>query len=352
MHCEQAQLLLDAYADGELRGWTRWQIARHLAGCEECRTSFAKVQELEEVIKDLRAVTVPKGLSQQVLDRLPFNAPIIDENAVRRVTTRMNWRQRMISRPGVMVAICGSAALAVWLLGLLARPTNAFEQVVDAMTNVHAASWQETDTIDTHGQTLITMDEKYARLEPPAIAWHSTITSMQPSRMGYGSDDNLYVQDEQNERCYNPIKHVYTIYNCWVRGVDRRRLMQSQVYQQMLGISPVWISIAHGPKHMVLPSPPGVLVQLDGRKVIRFDEETKVNDGTGWSRHVDMYWADPVTHLLVRSENDEYYLDSNTVKNRVVKDHFEYNKIPSAGTFDLTPPAGVTVQHIDPPGDR
>jgi predicted anti-sigma-YlaC factor YlaD len=40
---DEAMSLMSAYAEGELSGWRRWRVARHLAECDACRSLFRSV---------------------------------------------------------------------------------------------------------------------------------------------------------------------------------------------------------------------------------------------------------------------------------------------------------------------
>jgi predicted anti-sigma-YlaC factor YlaD len=37
---EETQRLMSEHAEGELRGYTRWRVSRHLARCELCRALY------------------------------------------------------------------------------------------------------------------------------------------------------------------------------------------------------------------------------------------------------------------------------------------------------------------------
>ncbi len=37
---EETQRLMSEHAEGELRGYTRWRVARHLAHCKMCRALY------------------------------------------------------------------------------------------------------------------------------------------------------------------------------------------------------------------------------------------------------------------------------------------------------------------------
>ena len=44
---------MSAHADGELRGWRRWRVARHLAACEGCRAAFVSLLATLETLRGL-----------------------------------------------------------------------------------------------------------------------------------------------------------------------------------------------------------------------------------------------------------------------------------------------------------
>lgn len=50
---DETQRSLSAYADGELGGYKRWRVSRHLARCEVCRSLYrgllATLQSLGEL---------------------------------------------------------------------------------------------------------------------------------------------------------------------------------------------------------------------------------------------------------------------------------------------------------------
>jgi predicted anti-sigma-YlaC factor YlaD len=50
---EETQRLMSARAEHELRGYTRWRVARHLVKCEMCRSLY---QSFLEALRGLRAL--------------------------------------------------------------------------------------------------------------------------------------------------------------------------------------------------------------------------------------------------------------------------------------------------------
>ena len=50
---EETQRLMSAHADGELRGYTRWRVSRHLVKCEICRALYRSFLEALERLRAL-----------------------------------------------------------------------------------------------------------------------------------------------------------------------------------------------------------------------------------------------------------------------------------------------------------
>jgi predicted anti-sigma-YlaC factor YlaD len=50
---EETQRLMSEHAEGELRGYTRWRVARHLVKCDMCRALY---RSFLEALQGLRAL--------------------------------------------------------------------------------------------------------------------------------------------------------------------------------------------------------------------------------------------------------------------------------------------------------
>jgi predicted anti-sigma-YlaC factor YlaD len=50
---EETQRLMSEHAEGELRGYTRWRVSRHLVKCDMCRALY---QSFLEALRGLRAL--------------------------------------------------------------------------------------------------------------------------------------------------------------------------------------------------------------------------------------------------------------------------------------------------------
>jgi anti-sigma factor RsiW len=70
--CAETSASLSAHLDGELRGFQRWRILRHLATCERCQ---AVLRSLRETVENLRALGRSEpdpepALADRVIDRI------------------------------------------------------------------------------------------------------------------------------------------------------------------------------------------------------------------------------------------------------------------------------------------
>lgn len=72
MNCLGVRTEIKAYIDGELRPWTRWFIARHIASCQDCRREMQEMAELTNEVKTTTNVSAPQGLKDKVLGSLTF----------------------------------------------------------------------------------------------------------------------------------------------------------------------------------------------------------------------------------------------------------------------------------------
>ena len=50
---EETQRLMSEHAEGELRGYTRWRVSRHLMKCEMCRALY---RSFLDALRGLRAL--------------------------------------------------------------------------------------------------------------------------------------------------------------------------------------------------------------------------------------------------------------------------------------------------------
>ena len=76
MDCEYTIRQVYFYLDGELTGYRRWQITRHLNRCPPCKDGFDFELELRRVVADKCRDTVPEDLKQRIADTIAlFDRP-------------------------------------------------------------------------------------------------------------------------------------------------------------------------------------------------------------------------------------------------------------------------------------
>lgn len=70
--CEETSASLSDHLEGELRGFRRWRVLRHLATCERCQ---AVLRSLRETVENLRALggnepEADPSFADSVIDRI------------------------------------------------------------------------------------------------------------------------------------------------------------------------------------------------------------------------------------------------------------------------------------------
>jgi predicted anti-sigma-YlaC factor YlaD len=69
---EETQRLMSEHAEGELRGYTRWRVSRHLVKCDMCRALFRSFLEALDALRKLgRDEPPPKPeIAESVIARI------------------------------------------------------------------------------------------------------------------------------------------------------------------------------------------------------------------------------------------------------------------------------------------
>jgi len=69
---EETASLMSAYVDGELRGYRRWRVMRHLARCAVCRAAYESVLATLDGLRALARHEPPARpeLAVQVVERI------------------------------------------------------------------------------------------------------------------------------------------------------------------------------------------------------------------------------------------------------------------------------------------
>jgi anti-sigma factor RsiW len=102
MKHSDVQLLISAFADGELSHTERSIVEQHLSVCEECRDFLAEIKLVHHHIRHEAHVQVSPGFSMHVLDRLR-----------EKEETQVRWSDVETAARWTVVLLSGVAA--VWI---------------------------------------------------------------------------------------------------------------------------------------------------------------------------------------------------------------------------------------------
>ena len=102
LDCEQAELLINEYLDGELDAETKAAVEAHLNRCDSCRQIYSQLRDICEAVSDCRE-EVPAGLHKSIMSAV-------------KAESRAARRRRFASRFGVGIA-------AILCFGLIATVT-------------------------------------------------------------------------------------------------------------------------------------------------------------------------------------------------------------------------------------
>src|SRR5262249_28674240 len=76
MNCDQIEVWISAYQDGELRGRRRRFVEEHLGGCPACRAAADEMAGLAVALRaELRAEEAPATLHERIMRQIPGAEP-------------------------------------------------------------------------------------------------------------------------------------------------------------------------------------------------------------------------------------------------------------------------------------
>jgi anti-sigma factor RsiW len=144
MNCQQARLLIDPYADGELDAAAIPALEQHLLDCPGCALAWRNLQGLKKALKqDEVYFTAPAALRQRIKAELP--AP------TRPVPQRPGWSWNWLT-----AAMSGVAAvcLALLLTVVMTRPSSdqspTYEIVSDHIRSLIPGHLMDVVSTDQH----------------------------------------------------------------------------------------------------------------------------------------------------------------------------------------------------------
>jgi anti-sigma factor RsiW len=115
--CHRMEMLLHGYRDEELRGWHRWRVERHLAGCPACVRELEQIDRIGGWIRETAPARMGPDLWQQIAARLP--APAAPIAAKPRSSWLGAWLAPARWAP---VVAAGAMATFIWILWPGAAP--------------------------------------------------------------------------------------------------------------------------------------------------------------------------------------------------------------------------------------
>lgn len=137
--CERLGPLLDAYHDGELRGPRLWQVRRHVAGCDSCRDTLARIEPLGRWVREVAGPTETPDLWADLERRLPGRS---------RTATLPLWRRL---RPAFAMPALGAAAAAALVAALtLGGPS-------DRAGLLESTAQTVVRSLNTHGRPVMVL---------------------------------------------------------------------------------------------------------------------------------------------------------------------------------------------------
>lgn len=137
MNCNQAQVLLHPYVDGELDVVQSVQVVEHLSQCPACDRSRAQIRRLSKILgqSDLR-LTAPAALKERLQTSLmpSQRPPVISE-----------WQRRFVLS-AVAASLLAAVAFGIGRFGGSGQPS--VELVADEVTTAHLRSLQADHLVD------------------------------------------------------------------------------------------------------------------------------------------------------------------------------------------------------------
>lgn len=123
--CQRFEDRLEAFHDGELAGFARWRVSRHLAGCARCRAEIESLRAIARLVQEEERAEAP---APDLWAGIAARLPAIDAELGRRAQTaaaalparaRRRWTMGVGPLP---IGVGGLAAAAVALLLYLRVP--------------------------------------------------------------------------------------------------------------------------------------------------------------------------------------------------------------------------------------
>lgn len=144
MNCQQAKLLLDPYADGELEAAAILELEQHLQHCSACGVAWRNLQNLKETLKqDELYFTAPEELRRRIQSALP--------SPVKRSPSWQGWNWNWLTAiMSGLAAACLALLLTVTMHRPAAGPAMAQEIVSSHVRSLMANHMLDVVSTDQH----------------------------------------------------------------------------------------------------------------------------------------------------------------------------------------------------------
>ena len=120
--CQRTQDRLEAFHDGELAGFLRWRMARHLTSCPHCRSEVEDFGAIAEIVREEELAAMP---APDLWAAIAAQLPAIDAELERRAAPaaalrpareRKGWAALLGPLPiGVGGLAVAGVAIVLWL---------------------------------------------------------------------------------------------------------------------------------------------------------------------------------------------------------------------------------------------
>jgi len=172
--CDETQILLGPFADGELRSHQMEEVAFHVVGCDSCRAALDDFRSLGVAIRGVTTLPALDGFTRAVMARIDHERPPI------RIRLREFWES--LGRIGAVIQVAGVAAVSTALILMVLEP----RVKNDLNRPVPIAMATQTRPIAMAAQTRV--------IQIPAIS-----TSTAPDASGESDEaDAVAARDSQN----------------------------------------------------------------------------------------------------------------------------------------------------------
>ena len=140
MTCQDVRKMLNAFVDHELPAAKHERVTAHLAQCEACRETAARLETMAVLIGEARGPELPEGLSRRIL--VQARARLSEQPS--RAAAFFRWwnAEPSLVRAAGVAAVCAGLLLGLLLGADLWAEKNGSEMVVNTAVADPVAIYQ------------------------------------------------------------------------------------------------------------------------------------------------------------------------------------------------------------------